>query len=49
MQPDTFDPNIAHIQDNDNIFQVLNENGNDWDEQATKVAYEAWKLAQTSE
>lgn len=43
MQPETFNPNIAHIRDGENVFQVLNETGTDWDEQATRAAYEAWK------
>lgn len=43
-QPETFDPRIAHIQDGEAIFQVLNEDGTDWDEAATRAAYEAWKL-----
>ena len=40
--PATFDPNIAHIRDGDDVFQVLNEDGTDWDEAATRVTYEAW-------
>lgn len=42
MQPETFSPNIAHIKDGDNVFQVLNADGTDWDEEATRAAYEAW-------
>lgn len=42
MNPDTFDPNIAHIQDGENVFQVLNEDGTDWDAEATQLAYEAY-------
>jgi hypothetical protein len=33
---------IAHIQHGDVYFQVLNENGDDWDEAATQEAYQAW-------
>jgi hypothetical protein len=46
MTPDTFNPNIAHIKDGDDVFQVLNADGTDWDEAATRAAYEAWKAAQ---
>lgn len=46
MNPENFDPNIAHIEDGDNIFQVLNEAGDDWDELATRAIYEAWKQGQ---
>jgi len=46
MQPETFDPNIAHIRDGDAVFQVLNESGTDWNEAATRAAYEAWKAAE---
>ena len=42
----TFDPLIAHIRDGDNVFQVLNEDGTDWDEAATRAAYEAWLAGQ---
>ena len=45
MIPETFNPNIAHIQDGEEVFQVLNEDGTDWDESATRLVYEAWKLA----
>ena len=41
--PAAFDPNIAHIRDGDEVFQVLNEDGTDWDEEATRATYEAWK------
>lgn len=40
--PETFDPQIAHIRDGDAIFQVLNEDGTDWDEAATRAQYEEW-------
>jgi hypothetical protein len=43
VNPETFDPNIAHIRDGENVFQVLNENGTDWDEEATRAVYEVWK------
>jgi hypothetical protein len=42
MNPDNFDPNIAHIVDGPNVFQVLNQDGTDWDEAATRAAYEAY-------
>jgi hypothetical protein len=34
---------IAYIQDGTAFFQVLNESGDDWDELATRQAYENWK------
>jgi hypothetical protein len=35
-------PNIAHIQsDTGEVFQVLNPDGTDWDEPATRALYEA--------
>lgn len=46
MNPDTFDSSIANIQDNGNVFQVLTEDGTDWDEAATRAEYEAWKSEQ---
>lgn len=42
MNPENFDPNIAHIRDGENVFQVLNSEGTDWDEEATRAVYEAW-------
>ena len=39
-------PSIAHITDNGAVFQVLNATGDDWDEEATKAVYEAWRQAQ---
>lgn len=34
--PETFNPSIAYITElNGYIFQVLNESGDDWDEEAT--------------
>ena len=39
-----FNPNIAFITHADGKkFQVLNEDGTDWDEAATKALYEAYK------
>lgn len=46
MTPETFNPNIAHITDGENVFQVLNEDSTDWDEAATRAAYEAWLAEQ---
>ena len=43
MNPENFDPNIAHIRDGDHVFQVLNEAGTDWDESATRDLYAAWR------
>jgi hypothetical protein len=37
---------IAYIQDGGVYFQVLNEDGTDWDEAATVAAYQAWLAAQ---
>jgi hypothetical protein len=37
-----FNPSIAHIRHGDQVFQVLNEDETDWDEAATRAAYEAW-------
>jgi hypothetical protein len=34
------DPNIAHITDSDGMaFQILNSDGTDWDEAATRELY----------
>lgn len=46
MNPENFNPNIAHIKDGENVFQVLNEDGTDWDETATQAAYAVWKASQ---
>lgn len=47
MLPDTFNPNIAFITaDDGTVFQVLNEDGTDWDEAATRAQYEAYMAAQ---
>lgn len=43
MNPETFDPDLAHIIDGENVFQILNDDGSDWDEDATRALYEAWK------
>jgi hypothetical protein len=40
------DPSIAHIKDGENVFQVLNADATDWDEEATRAEYEAWKASQ---
>lgn len=42
MNPETFDPNIAHIRHGEHVFQVLNADGTDWDEEATRAVYDAW-------
>ena len=46
MNPENFDPNIAHIIDGGNVFQVLNQDGTDWDEVLTRAAYDAWLAEQ---
>lgn len=33
---------LAHIQNGDAYFQVLNEAGDDWDEAATRTAYQEY-------
>jgi len=39
----SYDPNIAHIVAGDGtVFQVLNANGDDWDEVATRASYDAY-------
>ncbi len=41
--PTDFNPSIAHVEDADgNIFQVLNESGDDWDEAATIAQRDAF-------
>ena len=40
--PATFNPSIAHIRDDNVVFQVLTEDGTDWDEAATRAQYETW-------
>ena len=46
MNPETFNPSIAHIREGDNVFQVLTEDGTDWDEAATRAIYEDWLVKQ---
>jgi len=46
MDPEGFDPNVAHITDGGHVFQVLNADGSDWDEEATRLIYETWKAEQ---
>lgn len=46
MPNETYDPNIAHIRHGDHVFQVLNADGTDWDEAATREVYDAWLAAQ---
>lgn len=47
MAPETINPNVAFITAPDGTrFQVLNEGGDDWDEAATRAAYEAWQAEQ---
>lgn len=41
MNPEDFNESIAHIRDGENVFQVLNADGTDWDEAATRALYEA--------
>lgn len=38
-----FNPNIAHIEINGKVYQVLNQDETDWDEEATKALIEADK------
>lgn len=45
-QPATFDPEIAHITAGDGtVFQVLLDDGSDWDEAATAAAYRAYLIS----
>ena len=46
MPNETHDPNIAHIRHGDHVFQVLNADGTDWDEAATREVYDAWLATQ---
>ena len=39
-------PSIAHIRHGEQVFQVLNADGTDWDEAATRALYEAWLATQ---
>ena len=43
MTRDEINPNVAHIQDGEEYYQVLNEDGTDWDEEATRAQYEGGK------
>lgn len=43
MNPANFNPNIAHIQDGTDVFQVLNQEETDWDEDATQAIYAEYK------
>jgi hypothetical protein len=45
MEKEQINLNIAHIKDGDQYFQVLNQDGTDWDEEATKAMYDAWREA----
>ncbi len=49
--PPGFIETIAHIRHEDGpdtyIFQVVNQDGTDWDEEATAAAYQAWLEANT--
>lgn len=41
-----YNPNIAYITARDGtVFQVLNEKGTDWDEEATAALYEEYQAA----
>lgn len=42
MTKEQINPNIAHIQDGDQYFQVLNAAEDDWDGAATVALYNAW-------
>ena len=46
MNPENFNPNIAHIKDGLYVFQVLNQDGTDWDEPATRAVYDEWLSSQ---
>ena len=46
MNPDDFNELIAHIRDGENVFQVLNEDGDDLDEAATRAVYERYLTEQ---
>lgn len=47
MTREQINPNIAHIQDGEQYFQVLNAAGDDWDEAATVALYNAWQSENT--
>lgn len=46
MPDEDLNLNVAHIKHGDTIFQVLNVDGTDWDEAATRARYEAWLATQ---
>lgn len=46
MNPDDFNELIANVRDGENVFQVLNEDGDDWDEAATRAVYERYLTEQ---
>ena len=39
---------VAHIRHGEHVFQVLNEDGTDWDEAATRASYETWLADQST-
>ena len=43
MKKSEINESIAYIQDGDEYFQVLNETGDDWDEQATAALYQSYR------
>ena len=43
MKKSDINESIAYIQDGDEYFQVLNETGDDWDEQATAALYQSYR------
>lgn len=45
--PPTFDEQIAHIVDGNEVFQVLLPDASNWDETETRAAYEAWRAQQS--
>ena len=40
--PETFNPSFAFITHGNRVFQVLNEDGTDWDEELTAIDYRSW-------
>lgn len=38
IHPENFNPQLAHIIQDGRVFQVLNDDETDWDEQATAKA-----------
>lgn len=46
LKPETFVPLYGYIEDQEgNIFQILNEDGSDWDNEATQKEFEAFLAA----